>query len=225
MNIRFLGHATLEIKIGNKILIVDPFISGNPKQNNINVDQIKADYILLTHAHQDHTLDVEKIANKQKTTIISNFEVVTYYQNKGFQGHPMNHGGAWTFDFGYLKYVNAIHTSSFADGSYGGQPGGFVLTAKDKSVYIAGDTALTYDMKLIGDQFDLDLAILPIGDNFTMGIDDAVLASDFVKCNNVLGYHYDTFGFIEIDHNMAKKKFSEKNKNLTLLEIGEELKI
>ena len=137
----------------------------------------------------------------------------------------MNHGGTWTFDFGYLKYVNAIHTSSFADGSYGGQPGGFVLVAEGKSVYIAGDTALTYDMKLIGDQFDLDLAVLPIGDNFTMGIDDAVLAGDFVKCNNVLGYHYDTFGFIEIDHKMAKKKFSEKNKNLTLLEIGEELKI
>ena len=116
----------LKLKLEIKILIVDPFISGNPKQNNINVDQIKADYILLTHAHQDHTLDVEKIADKQKTTIISNFEVVTYYQNKGFQGHPMNHGGAWTFDFGYLKYVNAIHTSSFADGSYGGQPGGFV---------------------------------------------------------------------------------------------------
>ena len=132
----------------------------------------------------------------------------------------MNHGGKWTFDFGNLKYVNAIHTSSFPDGSYGGQPGGFVLSADNKIIYIAGDTALTYDMKLIASEFKLDLAILPIGDNFTMGIDDAIVASDFVECDKVLGCHFDTFSFIEIDQNRAVEKFSNNGKELILLQIG-----
>ena len=137
----------------------------------------------------------------------------------------MNHGGSWQFDFGTLKYVNAIHTSSFPDGSYGGQPGGFVLQTKDKTIYIAGDTALHYDMKLIGKKFDLDIAILPIGDNFTMGVDDALTATRFLKCDRVLGYHYDTFGYIEIDKPRAIAKFVSQLKNLTLLEIGESMSI
>ena len=132
----------------------------------------------------------------------------------------MNHGGKWTFDFGELKYVNAIHTSSFPDGSYGGQPGGFVLSTDNKIIYIAGDTALTYDMKLIASEFKLDLAVLPIGDNFTMGIDDAIVASDFVECDKVLGCHFDTFSFIEIDQNRAVEKFSNNGKELILLQIG-----
>ena len=166
------------------------------------------------------TLDVEKIANDTDALIVSNFEIVSYFQNKGLNGHPMNHGGKWIFDFGELKYVNAIHTSSFPDGSYGGQPGGFVLSADNKIIYIAGDTALTYDMKLIASEFKLDLAILPIGDNFTMGIDDAIVASDFVECKKILGYHFDTFGFIEIDQNKAVEKFSNNGKELILLQIG-----
>ena len=121
-----------------------------------------------------------------------------------------------------MKYVNAIHTSSFPDGSYGGQPGGFVIESAHKNIYTAGDTALTMDMKLIPLFTTLDLAILPIGDNFTMGIDDAIVASDFLACDKVLGYHFDTFGYIEIDHEAAKRKFLEKDKNLMLLEIGEQ---
>ncbi len=117
----------------------------------------------------------------------------------------------------------AIHTSSFSDGSYGGQPGGFVISADDKNIYIAGDTALTMDMKLIPMSTKLDLAILPIGDNFTMGIDDAIIASDFVECDNVLGCHYDTFGYIEIDHIEAVGKFEKESKTLHLLAIGESL--
>jgi L-ascorbate metabolism protein UlaG (beta-lactamase superfamily) len=137
----------------------------------------------------------------------------------------MNHGGSREFDFGKLKYVQAIHTSSFADGSYGGQPGGFVLSSNGKTVYIAGDTALTMDMKLIPRQFKLDLAVLPIGDNFTMGADDAAIAADFVECDNVLGYHYDTFGYIEIDHARAREVFRKAGKTLHLLEIGDSLTI
>jgi L-ascorbate metabolism protein UlaG (beta-lactamase superfamily) len=135
----------------------------------------------------------------------------------------MNHGGSWDFEFGNVKYVNAIHTSSFPDGSYGGQPGGFVIEGEHKNIYIAGDTALTMDMKLIPMRTKLDLAILPIGSNFTMDVEDAIIASDFVECDKILGYHYDTFGYIEINHEEAKRKFFQKGKDLMLLEIGQSI--
>ncbi|NNC50609.1 MAG: metal-dependent hydrolase [Flaviramulus sp.] len=221
MKITFYGHACLGIQINDVHILVDPFISGNPKALAIDINTLEADYILLTHAHQDHILDVETIAARTSAVIVSNYEIATYYEKKGFEHHPMNHGGSWDFEFGNLKYVNAIHTSSFPDGSYGGQPGGFVIEGEHKNIYIAGDTALTFDMKLIPLQTKLDLAILPIGDNFTMGINDAIIASDFLECDKVLGYHFDTFGYIEIDHEAAKRKFFEKDKDLMLLEIGE----
>ena len=225
MKITFYGHACLGIQIEDIHILVDPFITGNPKASHIDIETLKADYILLTHAHQDHILDVEAIAKRTDAVIISNFEIVTHFQNLGLEGHPMNHGGTWDFEFGSLKYVNAIHTSSFPDGKYGGQPGGFVLEGEKKNIYIAGDTALTFDMKLIPLQTNLDLAILPSGDNFTMGIQDAIIASDFVQCDKVLGYHFDTFGYIEIDHEMAKRLFFNKDKDLMLLEIGESIEL
>lgn len=225
MKITFYGHASLGIEVNGVHILVDPFITGNENAKHIDINNLKADYILLTHAHQDHILDVEAIAKRTDAVIVSNFEIVTYFQNKGFEGHPMNLGGSWDFEFGEVKYVNAIHTSSFPDGSYGGQPGGFVIVGEHKNIYIAGDTALTMDMKLIPLRTKLDLAILPIGDNFTMGIDDAIIASDFVQCDKVLGYHYDTFGYIEIDHEVAKRKFFEKDKDLMLLGIGESLEL
>ncbi len=225
MKITYLGHGGLGIHVNGIDIIVDPFITANPKASNINIEELKADYILITHAHQDHILDVKAISKRTGAKIVSNYEIVTHFGNLGLEGHPMNHGGKWQFDFGTVKYVNAIHTSSFPDGSYGGQPGGFVIETNDKNIYIAGDTALTFDMKLIPMQTKLDLAILPIGDNFTMGIDDAIIASDFVECNKVLGYHYDTFGYIEIDHAEAKKTFSGKGKELLLLDIGEYIEL
>ncbi|WP_103863942.1 MULTISPECIES: metal-dependent hydrolase [Aquimarina] len=224
MKITFYGHNTLLITINETNVLIDPFISGNPlSKDKIDINDIKADYILLTHAHQDHVLDAEAIAKNNKAIIVSNHEIATYYQNLGIEVHPMNHGGAWNFNFGKVKYVNAIHTSSFADGTYGGQPGGFIIESTEKSIYIAGDTALTMDMKLIPLRYTLDLAILPIGDNFTMGIEDAVIASDFIECDKILGVHYDTFGYIEIDHNVAKQSFAEKNKELILLNIEESI--
>ncbi len=226
MKITFYGQNSLLIQIKDKQVLIDPFISGNPlSKDKIDINSIKADYILLTHAHLDHVLDAEVIAKNNKATIVSNYEIAMYYQKKGIAVHPMNHGGSWNFDFGKVKYVNAVHTSSFEDGTYGGQPGGFVIEGEHKTIYVAGDTALTMDMKLIPLHAKLDLAILPIGDNFTMGIDDAIIASDFVECDKVLGVHYDTFGFIEIDHDEAKRKFFEKNKDLMLLEIGESLEL
>ena len=223
MTIQFLGHASLLLTIDEIHILVDPFISGNPKASHIVLEDLKADYILLTHAHQDHILDAEVIAKRTGATIVSNFEIVSHYQKMGLNGHPMNHGGSWEFDFGTVKYVNAIHTSSFPDGTYGGQPGGFIIKGEHKTLYIAGDTALTYDMKLIPLQFKLDLAILPIGDNFTMGVEDALIASNFLECDKILGYHFDTFGFIEIDHKKAIQTFFEKDKDLMLLPIGESI--
>ncbi|KAA5825677.1 metal-dependent hydrolase [Algibacter amylolyticus] len=221
MKITFYGHASLGIQIKDINILVDPFISPNEKASQIDINTLKADYILVTHAHQDHIVDVEAIAKRTGAVVISNYEIVNYFGALGIDGHPMNHGGKWDFEFGTVKYVNAIHTSSFPDGSYGGQPGGFVIEGEHKNIYIAGDTALTFDMKLIPLQTKLDLAILPIGDNFTMGVDDAIIASDFIDCDKVMGYHYDTFGYIEIDHEVAKRKFFERDKDLMLLEIGD----
>ena len=137
----------------------------------------------------------------------------------------MNHGGSWTFDFGKVKYVNAIHSSSFPDGTNGGNPGGFVIEGEHKNIYIAGDTALTMDMKLIPMRTKLDLAIFPIGNNFTMDVEDAIIAAEFVQCDKILGYHYDTFGYIKIDHKQAIQQFFDKGKDLMLLEIGESIEL
>jgi L-ascorbate metabolism protein UlaG (beta-lactamase superfamily) len=221
MKLTYLGQGGFAIETGDHHLVVDPFISPNPLAKDLDVNKVKADYILLTHGHQDHVADVETIAERTGAKIISNFEIVSYYENKGIGGHPMNHGGKWRFDFGLLRYVNAIHSSVLPDGTYGGNPGGFVINTGEKNFYIAGDTALTMDMKLIPMLCGpLDFAIFPIGDNFTMGYEDAVIASDFVQCNNIIGCHYDTFGYIEIDHKMATSAFEKASKKLTLPEIG-----
>jgi len=225
MKITYYGHASLGIEVNGTNIIVDPFISANELAKHIDVNSLKADYILITHAHGDHILDVETIATNTGATIVSNAEIAGYYEAKGFKTHPMNHGGSWQFNFGKVKYVNAIHSSSFPDGTYGGQPGGFVIEADNKNVYIAGDTALTYDMKLISMRNPLDLAILPIGDNFTMDVDDAAIAAEFLEVTTVLGYHYDTFGYIKIDHEVAKQKFANKHKELILLPVGDSIGI
>ncbi|WP_417941258.1 metal-dependent hydrolase [Flavobacterium sp. RS13.1] len=225
MKITYFGHASLAIEVGGKHIIVDPFITGNPLAAAIDINTLKADYILLTHAHGDHVLDVEAIANRTEATIVSNAEIASYYAKLGLKAHPMNHGGSWKFDFGKVKYVSAIHSSSFPDGTYGGNPGGFVIESEHKNIYIAGDTALTMDMKLIPLRTKLDLAILPIGDNFTMDIEDAIIASDFIECDKILGYHYDTFGYIEINHEESIRKFFDKGKDLMLLKIGESIEL
>ena len=137
----------------------------------------------------------------------------------------MNHGGSWQFDFGKLTYTNAVHTSSFPDGSYGGQPGGFVLESQEGNLYVAGDTALTMDMKLIPMQCSIDLAVLPIGDNFTMGMESASVAAEFIDCDRILGYHYDTFGYIVIDHEKAVNAFKKRGKELILLPIGQDIQV
>jgi L-ascorbate metabolism protein UlaG (beta-lactamase superfamily) len=227
MKITFLGHASLQLDIAGRNIIIDPFISANEFAKGIDIDALKADYILITHGHQDHVLDVERISkNNPKAVLVSNFEIVSWFGEKGINGHPMNHGGQKTFDFGTLKYVNAIHSSVLPDGTYGGNPGGFVIQAENKIIYIAGDTALTYDMKLIPETIGkVDLAVLPIGDNFTMGYQDAVIAADFIGCETVLGCHYDTFPPIALDKNAALDYFKKKGKKLLLPEIGDSITV
>lgn len=226
MDFTFYGHASFGVKIGGKNILFDPYISANEKAASVKIDEIPVDYILISHGHEDHVADVENIAKRTGAKLVSNFEIISWFANRGLSnGHPMNHGGSWDFDFGNVKYVNAIHSSVMPDGAYGGNPGGFIIKSAEANFYYSGDTALHMDMKLIGKYEKLDFAVLPIGNNFTMGIDDAIIASDFINCNKIIGVHYDTFGYIEIDHKEAKRKFAEKGKELILLQIGQTIQI
>ncbi len=225
MKITFYGHACFGIELNNTHILIDPFITGNPAASHIDINQIKADYILVTHAHQDHILDVEAIAKNTGATIVANYEIYIHYTAKDLKAHPVNHGGTFKTDSFSAKYVNAVHTSSFPDGGYGGQPGGFVITAGEKSLYVAGDTAVTMDMKLIPMTTQLTASILPIGDNFTMGVEDAIIATDLVACDKVIGCHFNTFPPIEINVEDAKKKFENAGKELVIVEIGESIEL
>ncbi|MDA8714422.1 metal-dependent hydrolase [Flavobacteriales bacterium] len=221
MKLTFFGHSCTLLDFGSTKILFDPFISGNELASNVDIDSIEANYILVSHGHEDHILDVERIAKRTGAKIIAPYETCMWFAQKGLDGHPMNHGGKWNFDFGTVKMTNAVHSSILPDGNYGGNPAGYVIESEHGNFYYAGDTALTMDMKLIGMQHQLDFAILPIGDNFTMGIDDAVICADFIKCKNIVGVHYDTFGYIKINKEEAKSKFEKAGNKLTLLEIGE----
>jgi L-ascorbate metabolism protein UlaG (beta-lactamase superfamily) len=224
MQITYYGHSCFLIEINGKNILFDPFITPNELARNIDVNSIRADYILLSHGHQDHMADVEAIYKNKKATLVSNFEIVSWFGNKGVENsHPMNHGGKATFDFGTVKMVNAIHSSSFPDGSYAGNPAGFVVETAEKTFYYAGDTALTLDMKLIGEEYDIDFAFIPIGDNFTMDIKDAVKAADFVKTNTIIGMHYDTFPYIKLDRKEVENVAANGKKEVKLMDIGETL--
>jgi L-ascorbate metabolism protein UlaG (beta-lactamase superfamily) len=224
MKITYYGQSCFLFEIEEHRILFDPFISPNELASSINVDEIKADFILLSHGHQDHVHDAEQIAKNNNATIIATFEIASWFGEKGVEKtHPMNTGGKVTLPFGTVKMVNAVHSSSLPDGSYAGSAAGFVVETVDKAFYFAGDTALTYDMKLIPEQFDLDFALLPIGDNFTMDIHDAMIAADFVQVEKVIGMHFDTFPYIKIDHEEVKEVAQMADKELILMEIGESI--
>ncbi|HRD38105.1 MAG TPA: metal-dependent hydrolase [Bacteroidia bacterium] len=222
MNITYYGHSCFGVEVNGKHLLFDPFISPNELAKNINVNTVKADYILISHGHEDHIADAVSIAKRTNAKVICNWEIYVWLNKQGVENiHPMNIGGKIKLDFGNVKCVNAVHSSSLPDGSNGGNPMGFVVESNEANFYYAGDTALTYDMKLIGDYRKINFAFLPIGDNFTMGVDNAILACDFINCKDIIGMHYDTFGFIKINQEEALQKFNHNGKKLTLLKIGE----
>ncbi len=223
MNITYYGHSCFGVEINGKNLLFDPFITPNELAKNIDATTVPADYILISHGHEDHIADAIAIAERTGALVVCNWEIYVWLQKKGLKNiHPMNIGGKKMFDFGSVKCVSAIHSSSLPDGTYGGNPMGFVIESnEEKNFYYSGDTALTYDMKLIGQYRSIDFAFLPIGDNFTMGVDNAIIATEFINCIDIIGMHYDTFGFIKIDKEEAKHKFERQGKKLTTMEIGE----
>jgi L-ascorbate metabolism protein UlaG (beta-lactamase superfamily) len=222
MRIIYYGHSCFSVVVGGKTLLFDPFITGNPLAKNIDVKNVPADFILVSHGHGDHVGDAVEIARRTGAPVIANYEVATWLNQKGAPKiHPLNHGGGCQFDFGRVKFVNAIHSSMLPDGSNGGNPGGFVVESAEGNFYFSGDTALTLDMKLIGESTKLKFAALCVGDNFTMGPDDAVKAAGFIRCDEILGLHFDTFPPIQIDHAAAREKFRATGKTLHLLHPGE----
>lgn len=219
--ISYFGHSCFMVEIDGVQILFDPFISGNEAALSIDITSINPDFILVSHGHQDHILDVEVIAKQSNAKVVSTFEVATYFADKGLDTIPMNHGGTVDCNGVKVKMVNAVHTSSFPDGSYAGQPAGFIVHGATQSFYYSGDTALHSDMKLIGDDGGVDFAFLCLGDHFTMGIDDAIRAAEFVGTHTIIGMHFDTFPPIKIDHDMAVNKFRQTGLSLKIAEIGE----
>lgn len=224
MKATYYGQSCIEIEAGGKKLLFDPFITHNPLAKDIDVTAIKPDYILVSHGHGDHVGDLINIQKQSGAKVICIAEIANWLGKQDIDAHGMNIGGGFNFEFGRVKMVNAVHSSALPDGSNGGNPAGFLLYAESKKIYFAGDTALTYDMKLLADE-NLDWAILPIGDNYTMGADDAIKACDFINCKNVVGVHYDSFPVIKINKDEVAEKFVKAGLNLKLPAIGESINL
>jgi L-ascorbate metabolism protein UlaG (beta-lactamase superfamily) len=226
MKFTFYGHATFAIEVAGKTFLFDPFFTGNPSAKGVEIDKIKADYIFITHGHGDHTGDLVHVAKKTGALCVGAAEIVGWLGKNGVEKtRPVNHGGLLSFDFGTVKIVNAVHSSSFGDGTYAGNPLGFVFVTPSGSFYVAGDTALNMDMQLIPFWAKLDFSIMPIGSNYTMDVADAIHASDFVKCNTVVGVHYNTWPIVEIDTEKAKADFAAAGKKLLLPAPGTTIEV
>jgi len=226
MDFTYYGHSCFAVSINGKQILFDPFIKPNELAKQVNADAIPADYILLSHGHVDHIADCVSIAKRTGAKVVASWEIHEWLHKQGIDNtHPMNVGGKWNFDDFVVKCVAAQHSSGLPDGSYGGNPMGFIITSKDGNFYYSGDTALTLDMQLVPRWAALNFAVLPIGDNFTMDATDASACAEMVKCKKIIGVHYDTFGFIKIDHAKAKQAFAQTGSELLLLKIGETISI
>lgn len=220
MELTFYGHACFLVNTGDTKILFDPFISPNPQAKDIDISSITADYIFVSHGHEDHVADLLSLAKQTQATVVSNFEIITWLSKQGYEKvHPMNFGTR-TFDFGTVHFVPAAHSSALPDGSYGGNPGGFIFKTKAGNFYYTGDTSLTAEFTMIPYYGTLDAAIMPVGGNFTMNPEEALIASDIIKCDNIVGVHFDTFGYIVIDKEQAVTQFKAAGKTLRLPEIG-----
>jgi len=225
IKITWYSHACFLIETDRSRLLTDPFVSGNPLAT-VKAEAIETDYILVSHGHGDHLGDSVDIARRTGATVISNYEIQTWLANQGIENaHPQHIGGGFDYPWGRVKLTIAHHGSALPDGSYGGNPCGFLLYIEDKKIYHACDTGLFYDMKLIGEE-GIDLAILPIGDNFTMGPDDALRAVKLIEPKQVVPIHYDTFDIIKQDpHAWAARVQKETSAKVTVMNPGETLEL
>ena len=224
IKLTWFGHATMGLEVGPYKLLVDPFLADNPAAA-IAPDKVQADFILLSHGHGDHVSDAVAIARRTGAMIISNFEIANWAQAQGLGAHAQHIGGGYNHPFGYLKLTLALHGSCLPDGSYGGNPCGFLLTAEGRKVYLACDTGLFGDMKLIGEE-GLDLAVLPIGDNFTMGPDDALRAVKLLQPKHVIPVHYNTWELIAQDpHAWARRVAAETSTQVHVIQPGESFEV
>ena len=226
MKITYFGHSCFGVIVNGKRLVFDPFIKDNPLATAIDINKLEVDYILISHGHFDHIGDTVALAKRTNAKVICSWEIHEWLNKQAITNtHPMNIGGKWKFDFGNVKCVVAQHSSGLPDGSYGGSPMGFIIESTMGNFYYSGDTALTYDMKLIGEYRNVDFAFLCIGDNFTMSVDNAIIASDFIRCEKIIGMHYDTFEYIKINKKEAISKFNNSGKELLLIPIGDTIEI
>lgn len=227
MKLTYYGHACFSVLVKGKHLLFDPFVTYNDLANNIvDVDAIPADYILVSHGHSDHIADCVRVATRTGAKVISNWEVVEWLKKQEISNvHPLNTGGSWHFDEFTVRAVVAQHSSGLPDGSYGGNPMGFIIYTDEGNFYYSGDTALTLDMQLIPRWAKLNFAVLPIGDNFTMGAADAAECAGMIGCNSIVGVHYDTFGYVKIDHAQAIKTFADAGAQLRLVTIGDTVEV
>jgi L-ascorbate metabolism protein UlaG (beta-lactamase superfamily) len=226
MRVSYHGHSVVKIETNGKTIIIDPFITGNPL-TDLKTEDVNVDVIIVTHGHGDHLGDTVELAKRNNALVIANFELATYLSWKGLKTHGMSIGGAFEFDFGKIKLTPAFHGTGLMTETneiiYLGMPAGVLLIAEGKNVYHAGDTGLFSDLKLIGERHPIDLAFLPIGDNFTMGPEDAVLAAQFLQAKRVVPIHYNTFPPIKQDPNRFVELLN-KNQGL-VLKPGEEIEI
>ncbi|WIY60595.1 metal-dependent hydrolase [Bacillus arachidis] len=227
MKVSYHGHSVVKIETNGKVILIDPFLTGNPK-TDLKAEDVKVDAIILSHGHGDHVGDTVALAKKNNAVVVAPFELATFLGWQGVNTHPMHIGGSHVFDFGKVKFTQAFHGSSYIDEenktiTYMGMPAGILFTAEEKTIYHAGDTALFSDMKLIGSLNKIDIAFLPIGDNFTMGPEDAVLAAEWIGAKTVVPMHYNTFPVIEQDPHLFVQKLTSSTGKV--LEAGESITI